>query len=47
MKKLILAACLMFSALAMTACGPGDTGNGGDDAGDTGGDDGGSDTDAG
>lgn len=23
MKKLILAACLVFSALAMTACGPG------------------------
>jgi hypothetical protein len=36
MKKLILAACLVFSALAMTACGPGDdTGDAGTDAGES------------
>lgn len=36
MKKLILAACLVFSALAITACGPGETGG---DAGTDGGSD--------
>lgn len=36
MKKLILAACLVFSAFAITACGPGDDGgDGGTDAGET------------